>query len=157
MLFEDLLFYLEFPTTRHINNPDLPIHRYDPIAVGMTTLQEDMKSIAQDEPYYFTLYSNTPEAQCEHILVSIWMKKMEVTIDYTIGKRNVVAKYGMIDVEQILNILHVKTYKGIDGALWRIGQKLPDGKSDVLWVKRWLDRHKVEYIHAEDISENANT
>lgn len=82
---------------------------------------------------------------------------MEVKIDYTIGKRNVVAKLGMIDVDQIMNILHVKTYKGIDGSLWRISQKLPDEKSDIHWIVRWLDKHKVEYIHAEEISEIANT
>ena len=64
-----MLYFLLFPTTRHINNPDLPIHRYDPIAVEMTTLQEDVKAIAQDEPYNFTLYSNTSEAKFEHILV----------------------------------------------------------------------------------------
>lgn len=85
------------------------------------------------------------------------MKKREIKIDYTIGKRNVVAKYGMIDVEQIKEILHVKTYKGIDGALFRISQKLPDEKSDIMWIKCWLDKHQVEYIHAEEISEIANT
>ncbi len=155
-LYIDMLYYLLFPTTRHPNNPDLPIHRFNPIAVEMTTLQEDVKAIAQDEPYNFSLYCNTPEAKFECILVSIWMKKMEVKIDYTINKRNVVAKYGLIDVEQIKEILHVKTYRGIHGALYRISQKLPDDKSDILWIKRWLDRHKVKYIHAEDISEIAN-
>lgn len=154
-LYIDMLYFLRFPTTCHPNNPDLPIHHHDPIAVGMTTLQEDVRAIAQDEPYNFSLYSNTPEAEFESILVSIWMKKMEVKIDYTIGKRNVVAKYGMIDVEQILNILHVKTYKGIDGALWRIGQKLPDDKSDIHWIARWLEKHEVEYIYAEEVSDNA--
>lgn len=149
-LYIDMLYFLLFPTTRHISNPDLPIRRRNPIAVEMTTLQEDVKAIAQDEPYNFTLYCDTPDAKFECILVSIWMKKMEIKIDYTIGKRNVVAKYGMIDVEQIKEILHVKTYKGIDGALYRISQKLPEAKSDIMWIKRWLDNHGVKYVHAED-------
>ena len=152
-----MLYFLRFPTTCHPSNPDLPIHRFNPIAVEMKTLQEDVKAIAQDEPYNFSLYSNTPEAKFECILASIWMKKMEVKIDYTIGQRNVVAKYGLIDIEQIKEILHVKTYRGIHGALYRISQNLSDNKSDIFWIIRWLDRHKVEYIHAEEISEIANT
>ena len=156
-LYIDMLYFLLFPTTRHINNPDLPIRRHNPIAVEMTTLQEDVRAIAQDEPYNFTLYCDTPDAKFECILVSIWMKKMEVKIDYTIGERNVVAQYGLIDIEHIKEILHVKTYRGIHGALYRISQKLPDDRSDIMWIKRWLDKHQVEYIHAEEISGIANT
>lgn len=74
---------------------------------------------------------------------------MEITLRYTIDGRENITKYGMIDVDKILNILHVKTYKGIYGALRRIRQKLPDKRSDILWIVRWLDKHKVEYIHAE--------
>lgn len=40
-LYINMLYFLLFPTTRHINNPDLPIRRHNPIAVETTKLQED--------------------------------------------------------------------------------------------------------------------
>lgn len=151
-LYEDLLFYLQLPTTRHFINPDRPHSRSIPIAVEMTTLQRDVYEIAGDKPYNFCINSNTPEFEFEVISVSIWMKKMEIDLRYTSKNHKVNAVYGMIDVESVMNALKVKTYKGIDGAFWRMWNKLPNDKSDVFWIIRWIDNHGIKYIKAIDIS-----
>ena len=135
-LYEDLLFYLQLPTTRHSIYPDSPHSRSMPIAVEMTTLQRDVHEIAGDEPYSCCISSNTPEFEHEAIYVSIWMKKMEIDIRYTSKNHKVNAIYGMIDVESVKNALKVKTYKGIDGAFWRMWNKMPNDKSDVFWIIR---------------------
>lgn len=152
-LYEDLLFYLQLPTTRHFIYPDTPHSRSMPIAVEMTTLQRDVHEIAEDEPYSFCINSNTPEFEFEVISVSIWMKKMEIDLRYTSKNHKVNAIYGMIDVESVKNALKVKTYKGIDGAFWRMWNKMPNDKSDVFWIIRWMDRHSITYVKSIDMVE----
>lgn len=49
-LYEDLLFYLHFPTTRHSMYPDSPRGRSLPIAVEMSTLQRDVQAIVGENP-----------------------------------------------------------------------------------------------------------
>ena len=153
-LYEDLLFYLQLPTTTHFIYPDRPHSRSMPIAVEMTTLQRDVYEIAGDKPYHFSINSNTPEFEFEVISVSIWMKKMEIDLRYTSKNHKVNAIYGMIDVAAVMRALKVKTYKGIDGAFWRIWNKLPDDQSDVFWITRWLDHHGIKYKKAIDINTN---
>lgn len=149
-LYEDLLFYLLLPSTRHFMYPDSPRSRSLPIAIEMSTLQQDVQAIAGDNPYVFSIPSNTHEF--EAILASIWMKKMEIDLRYKSKNHEAKAIYGMINVEDVKNALKVKTYKGIDGALWRIWNKLPDDQSDVFWIIRWLDDHKIKYTKAIDIT-----
>ena len=156
-LYEDLLFYLLLPSTRHFMYPDSPRSRSLPIAVEMTTLQHDVHEIAEDVPYSFCINSNTPEFEFEVISVSIWMKKMEIDLRYTSKNHKVNAIYGMIDVEEVKNALKVKTYKGIDGAFWRMWNKMPNDKSDVFWIIRWLDNHGIKYMKAININTNKGT
>lgn len=153
-LYEDLLFYLILPSTRHFMYPDSPRSRSLPIAIEMTTLQQDVQAIAGDNPYAFSIPSNTPEFEFEAILATIWMNKMEIDLRYTINKNEVNSLYGMIDVEEVKEALHVKTYKGIEGALYRMWNKLPNDKSDAFWIVRWLDKHKIDYIQATDVITN---
>ena len=151
-LYEDLLFYLRFPTVRHYLRPDDIEPRSNPIAIEMTTLQEDVHEIAGDEPYSFLLnsYTYNPKLEFESLDVIIWIQQMEVRISYTINKQAHTAIYGMIDVEAVKKALRVKTNKGIESALSRYGNKLPKEKSDIFWLVRWLDSHGIKYIYAED-------
>ena len=81
------------------------------------------------------------------------MKKMEIDLRYTSKNHKVNAIYGMIDVESVKNALKVKTYKGIDGAFWRMWNKMPNDKSDVFWIIRWMDRHSITYVKSIDMVE----
>ena len=69
----------------------------------MRTLQNEVQVIAGDEPYSFLLYSYTynPKIEFEGLSVSIWMKRMEICVSYTINKQEHTAIYGMIDVEAV--------------------------------------------------------
>ena len=153
-LYEDLLFYLLLPSTRHCMYPDSPRSRSLPIAVEMATLQQDVQAIAGDNPYALSIPSNTPEFEFEAILASIWMKKMEIDLRYTSKNNKVNVIYGMIDVDAVKEALHVKTYGGIEGALYRMWNKLSDDKSDAFWFIRWLDKHEIKYIKASEIITN---
>lgn len=153
-LYEDLLVHLRFPTTHHPMYPDSPHSRSLPIAVKMSTLQNDAQAIAGHNPYSFSIHSYTSEFEFEAILATIWMNKMEIDLRYTSNKNEVNSLYGMIDVEEVKEALHVKTYKGIEGALYRMWNKLPNDKSDAFWIIRWLDKHKINYIQATDVITN---
>lgn len=153
-LYEEILIYLRFPAIRHYLRPDDPEPRSNPIAIEMTTLQEDVHEIAGDEPYSFLLnsYTYNPKFEFESLDVIIWIQQIEVRISYTINKQAHTAIYGMIDVEAVKKVLRVKTYKGIESALNRYGNKLPKEKSDIFWLVRWLDSHGIKYVYAEDKS-----
>ncbi len=60
----------------------------------------------------------------------------------------------MIDVDAVKEALHVKTYRGIEGALYRMWNKLSDDKSDAFWFIRWLDKHEIKYIKASEMITN---
>ncbi len=57
----------------------------------------------------------------------------------------------MIDIEKVKKALNIKTNKGIESALKRMCEKLPDNEIDLFWIIRWLDNHGIKYIYAEDI------
>lgn len=150
-LYVDLLYYLRFPTTSLTIFPHEPRQRTNPIAVEMTTLQCDAYAIAGDEPYSFYLYSYAPQSKAEEVYISIWMKQMEIYVKCSQGDNRVSAICGMIDVEVVKKALRVKTYKGIEKALSRMNEDFSSEHSDSLWLIRWLDYHRIHYVHVKEI------
>lgn len=149
-LYKQILICLRFPAVRHSSCPDDPRPRSNPIGVDMVSLQEDAKAIAGDDPYSFSLYTYTynPKVEYESLVVNIWMKKMEVRINYTLNKQEYTAIYGMIDIDKVKKVLRIKTYKGIENSLCRYRQKMPMEQLDMFWLVRWLDNHEIKYVHA---------
>lgn len=151
-LYKQILVLLRFPTFGHMTNITRDAYRSNPVAVEMVTIQRDLYEIAGESMRSFLLQSYTPTSRFQNVGVSIWMKKMEISMDYMDGNNFINSIYGMIDVDKVKDIFHVKTNKGIEGALKRLCEKLPETEIDIFWIVRWLDCHGIKYIHAEDVT-----
>lgn len=151
-LYKQILVLLRFPTFGHMTNITRDAYRSNPVAVEMVTIQRDLYEIAGESMRSFLLQSYTPTSRFQDVGVSIWMKKMEISMDYMDGNNFINSIYGMIDVDKVKDILHVKTNKGIEGALKRLAEKLPESETDIFWIVRWLDSHGIKYIQAEDVT-----
>lgn len=126
-------------------------YRHNPVAVEMVTIQRDLYEIAGESMRSFLLQSYTQTSRYQDVGVKLWMKQMEISMDYVENDHFVSSIYGMIDIEKVKKALNVKTNKGIEGALKRMCEKLPDNENDLFWIIRWLDSHKIKYVHAEDV------
>ena len=151
-LYKQILVLLRFPAFGHMTNITRDAYRSNPVAVEMVTIQRDLYEIAGESMRSFLLQSYTQTSRFQDVGVSIWMKKMEISIDYMEGNNFINSIYGMIDVDKVKDILHVKTNKGIEGALKRLCEKLPETETDIFWIVRWLDCHGIKYIQAEDVT-----
>ena len=151
-LYKQILVLLRFPAFGHMTNITRDAYRSNPVAVEMVTIQRDLYEIAGESMRSFLLQSYTPTSRFQDVSISIRMKKMEISIDYMEGNNFINSIYGMIDVDKVKDILHVKTNKGIEGALKRLCEKLPETETDIFWIVRWLDSNRIKYIHAEDVT-----
>lgn len=149
-LYKQLIVLLRFPTFGHMTNITIDAHRHCPIAVEMVTIQGDLYEIVGEEMHTFLLQSYPQTSRFQETGVKIWMKQMEISMEYVEDNKFVNAIYGMIDVEEVKKALNVKTNKGIEGALKRMSEKLPNDEADLFWIIRWLDKNRIKYVHAQD-------
>lgn len=128
-LYKQLLVHLCFPTFGHITNITCDAYRHNPIAVEMATIQRDLYEIAGESMRSFLLQSYTQTSRYQDVGVKLWMRQMEISMDYVEDDHSVCSIYGIIDIEKVKKALNVKTNKGIESALKRMCEKLPDNKS----------------------------
>lgn len=150
-LYKQILVLLRFPIFGQMTNITRDAYRSNPVAVEMVTIQRDLYEIAGERMRSFLLQSYTQTSRYQDVGVKLWMKQMEISMDYVENDHFVSSIYGMIDIEKVKKALNVKTNKGIEGALKRMCEKLPDNENDLFWIIRWLDSHKIKYVHAEDV------
>lgn len=149
-LYLDILSWLRFPTTRHSSHVNILGARSNPIAIEMSSLQEEAQRIAGDEPYTFEFFIFTPEHMMVNYDVTIWMKQMEVKVCYDQSENHCEEVYGMINVDTVKKYLRVKTYRGLEGAIRRRNDKHFEAGSDALWLIHWLNNNKIKYVFATE-------
>lgn len=149
-LYKQLIVLLRFPIFGHITNITIDPHRRNPVAVEMATIQRDVYEIIGEGMHSFLLQSYTQTSRYQDVGVKLWMKQMEISMNYVEGNHFVTSIYGMIDVDELKIALKVRTNKGIESALKRMCMKLQKNETDLFWIIRWLDRHEINYVHAED-------
>ena len=126
-------------------NPSIPLSSF---AVGMTSLEKDVRGITGDSPHSFRLPFNEYLSSIDDVFVKCMLNRIEIEIHSVVGRRKMKYIYGMIDIESVKKILRVKTNKGIENALCRIGKGTSRGNSDVFWIARWLYNHNIPYVQA---------
>lgn len=149
-LYVDILSWLRFPTTRHSFHSNNLGARSNPIAVEMVSLQEEVQSIAGDEPYYFSLHMFTWEHKSVSYSVMIWMRMMEIKVSYDQGENSCEEIYGMINVETVKKHLRVKTYRGLEGSLRRMNEKHFEAGTDAFWLIHWLENNRIKNVYATE-------
>ena len=151
-LYVDILSWLRLPATRHCSHSSSFGTRSNPIAVEMTTLQEEVQRIAGDKPYSFDFFMFTLEHKMVCYDVTIWMRMMEIEVCYDQSENRCEDVYGMINVDTLKKHLHVKTYRGLEGAIRRMNVKHFEAGTDALWLIHWLDSNRIKYVYATEDS-----
>ncbi len=81
-LYKLLLVHLRFPTSGHMTNITRDAYRHNPVAVEMVTIQRDLYEIAGESMRSFLLQSYTQSSRYQDVGVKLWMKQMEISMNY---------------------------------------------------------------------------
>lgn len=153
-VYDHLLLLLRFPRFSQACNLSIDTKRSQPIAVDMTTLQDDAREIAGEDMYTFLLPPPINDclqdvsAHCECRKVEFKVMRFEYN-----EERLAVYSFGRIDATQMETALGVSDFRGIKEALLKIYDSLPhEEQSDVFWPIHWLDKNDIHYIKREEFS-----
>ena len=150
-LYETIIFQLRFPY--HGNSLHLyedPSHSL-PIAVEMSTLQQDAQEIAGEDMYSFSLPITQKDIR-DRQDIHLRLKKMEITMwqYFGLALRNT-ASYIDIDALEVKHVLDVTDNEGIETGLNMVYQNLlKKGDPGALWLIHWLDANSISYIKPEE-------
>lgn len=153
-VYDHLLLLLRFPRFSQACNLSIDTKRSQPIAVDMTTLQDDAREIAGEDMYTFLLPPPIDDclqdvsAHCECRNVEFKVMRFEYN-----EERLAVYSFGRIDATQMETALGVSDFRGIKEALLKIYDTLShEEQSDVFWPIHWLDKNGIHYIRREEFS-----
>lgn len=153
-VYDHLLLLLRFPRFSQVSNLSIDTKRCQPIAVDMTTLQDDAREIAGEDMYTFLLPPpidnclQDVSAHCECRKVEFKVMRFEYD-----KERLAVYSFGQIDAALLENTLGVSDFRGIKEALLKIYNTLShEEQSDVFWPIYWLDRNNIHYLRREEFS-----
>lgn len=146
-LYNKIIFQLRFPYYGNSLHLYVDPSRSLPVAVEMTTLQNDAHEIGGEDMYSFSL-PITQKNMRDRQEIHLRLKKMEITMWKYCGLalRNT-ARYIDIDALEIERTLGVDNFRGIEKALNTMYQKIV-AKKDLgpLWLIHWLDENSISYI-----------
>lgn len=153
-VYDHLLLLLRFPRFDQVCNLSIDPKRRQPVAVDMTTLQDDAREIAGEHMYTFLLPPpidnclQDVSAHCECHKVEFKVMRFEYN-----EERLAVYSFGCIDATQIETALGVSDFRGIKEALLKIYDTLPpEEQSDIFWPIYWLDKNDIHYVKREEFS-----
>ena len=99
--YKQLIVHLRFPTFGHITNITINPHRCNPVAVEMATIQRDVYEIAGEGMHSFLLQSYTQTSRYQNVGVKLWMKQMEISMNYVEDTHFVTSIYGKSSLDNI--------------------------------------------------------
>lgn len=150
-LYEKLILHLRFPYFGNVCGLYIDPSRSLPVAVEMTTLQQDAHEIAGEDMYSFSLpitQKNIRDSQG----IDLRLKKMEITMWKHFGLApRVIGRYIDIDALEVERVLGVVDFRGIEKALNTLYQKIVEIEdSEPLWLIHWLDANSISYTDVNE-------
>ena len=150
-IYEKIIFQLRFPYHGNALQLYIDPSRSLPVAIEMTTLQQDAHEIAGEDMYSFSLpisQKNIRDSQG----INLRLKKMEITMWHYSGLLpRVTAKYIDIDAIEVERALGVDNFRGIEEILNTMFQKIVEKEdAEPLWLIHWLDENSISYTKLEE-------
>lgn len=150
-LYEKLLVGLRFPRFQHICKLSIHPRHHNPIAVEMTTLQQDAREIAGEDMYSFQLPPSLQEKVFQELAVFLECHKMEIKVTHVKEDALRFLTFSKIDAEKVQQLLHVSNFRGIETALNDMYNTLPtEEQADLFWLIHWLDRNDLKYDYIKN-------
>ena len=150
-VYEHMLVGLRFPRFQHICKLSIHPRHHDPIAVEMTTLQQDAREIAGEDMYSFQLPPSLQEKVFQELAVFLECRKMEIKVTHVKEDTLRFLTFSKIDAEKVQQLLHVSNFRGIETALNDMYNALPtEEQADLFWLIHWLDRNELKYDYASN-------
>ena len=145
-VYNHMLIGLRFPRYEHICKLSInPRHR-KPIAVEMTTLQQDAREIAGEDMYSFLLPPYNDKNSFQEISVFLECRKMEIKVTHVKEDALRFLTFNKIDAEKVQQLLNMSDFRGIETALKDMYNALSaEEQSDIFWLIHWLDRNDLKY------------
>ena len=145
-LYDGLLRALYFPRYSHVYNLSVHPSHFSPIAVEMTTLQQDAREIAGEDMYSFQLPPSLQEKVFQELAVFLECRKMEIKVTHVKENALRFLTFSKIDAEKVQQLLNVSDFRGIETALNDMYNALPtEEQADLFWLIHWLDRNDLKY------------
>ena len=150
-IYEKLILHLRFPYFGNVCGLYIDPSRSLPVAVEMTTLQQDAHEISGEDMYSFT-FSSVKNNIHDRIDFDIRLKKMEISIyRYSGLSFFIMSKYIDIDALEVERALEVDNFRGIEKALNTMYQKVVEKEEpESLWLIHWLDENSISYTKSEE-------
>ena len=151
-LYDILLQRLRLPRFQHVCNLSRAPRHSSPVAIEMTTLQQDAREIAGEDIYTFILppYMND---EFQEVVACCECRQLEIRITQLEHDHNRVGfyTYDHIDAHAIQNLLSALDFRGIELKLKEMYNALSvEEQSDIFWPIHWLDRNNIPYRKKEE-------
>ena len=150
-VYDHMLIGLRFPRYEHVCNLSIhPRHR-NPIAVEMTTLQQDGREIAGEDMYSFLLPPSHQQGAFQELAVYLECRRMEINVTHVKEDALRFLTFSKIDAEKVQQLLNVSDFRGIEIALKDMYNALStEEQLDIFWLIHWLDRNDLKYDYIKN-------
>lgn len=150
-VYDHMLVGLRFPRYEHICNLSIhPRHR-KPIAVEMTTLQQDAREIAGEDMYSFLLPPSHQQGAFQELAVYLECRRMEIKVTHVKEDALRFLTFSKIDAEKVQQLLNVSDFRGIETALNEMYDALSaEEQADLFWLIHWLDKNNLNYDYTKN-------
>ena len=141
-----MLIGLRFPRYEHICNLSIHPRHHNPIAVEMTTLQQDAREIAGEDMYSFLLPPSHQQGAFQELAVYLECRRMEINVTHVKEDALRFLTFSKIDAEKVQQLLNVSDFRGIEIALKDMYNALStEEQLDIFWLIHWLNRNDLKY------------
>ena len=150
-VYNHMLIGLRFPRYEHLCNLSIHPRHCKPIAVEMTTLQQDAHEIAGEDMYSFLLPPYNDKNSFQEISVFLECRRMEIKVTHV--KEDVLRflTFSKIDAEKVQQLLKVSKFRGIETALNEMYDALSaEEQADLFWLIHWLDKNNLNYDYTKN-------
>ena len=152
-IYDKLIFQLRFPYHGNILHLYIDPSRSLPVAVEMTTLQQDAHEISGEDMYSFCL-PTLQKGMFENQEITLRLKKMEVGMWHAFENPPIEVRYVGIDALEVESVLGATDYKGIETGLNNVYQELLKKETpEPLWLIHWLDENSISYTEVKEDEE----